>query len=71
MGRRAFKDQMYAQFARLGKALASPARLELLDLLAQGERPVEALAQEAALSVANASAHLRVLHQACLVRQHG
>jgi rhodanese-related sulfurtransferase len=67
MGQRAFKDQMYAQFARLGKALASPARLELLDLLAQGERPVEALALEAALSVANTSAHLRVLHQARLV----
>jgi rhodanese-related sulfurtransferase len=67
MGQRAFKDQMYAQFARLGKALASPRRLELLDLLAQGERPVEALAQEAALSVANASAHLQVLHQARLV----
>jgi hypothetical protein len=36
MGQRAFKDQMYAQFARLGRALASPGRLELLDLLAQG-----------------------------------
>ncbi len=67
MGQRAFKDQMYAQFARLGKALASPGRLELLDLLAQGERPVEELAREAALSVANASAHLKVLHQARLV----
>lgn len=67
MGQRAFKEQMYAQFARLGKALASPGRLELLDLLAQGERPVEALAQEAALSVANASAHLKVLRQAHLV----
>jgi rhodanese-related sulfurtransferase len=69
MGQRAFKEQMYAQFARLGKALASPARLELLDLLAQGERPVEALALEAALSLANASAHLRVLHQARLVER--
>lgn len=67
MAQRAFKAQMYAQFARLGKALASPGRLELLDLLAQGERPVEALAQEAALSVANASAHLKVLRQARLV----
>ncbi len=67
MGQRAFKDQMYAQFARLGKALASPGRLELLDLLAQGERPVDDLAREAALSVANASAHLKVLHQARLV----
>jgi rhodanese-related sulfurtransferase len=69
MGQRAFREQMYAQFARLGKALASSARLELLDLLAQGERPVEALALEAALSVANASAHLRVLHQARLVER--
>ncbi len=67
MGQRTFKDQMYAQFARLGKALASPGRLELLDLLAQGERPVDELAREAALSVANASAHLKVLHQARLV----
>lgn len=67
MGRRTFKDELYAQFARLGKALASPARLELLDLLAQGERPVEQLAREAALSVANASAHLQVLHRAHLV----
>src|SRR5215469_12217700 len=67
MGKRAFKEQLYAQFARLGKALASPARLELLDLLAQGERSVEDLAREAALSVANASAHLQVLHRAHLV----
>jgi rhodanese-related sulfurtransferase/DNA-binding transcriptional ArsR family regulator len=67
MGHREFKDQLYAQFARLGKALASPARLELLDLLAQGERPVEELAREAGLSVANASAHLQVLARAQLV----
>ncbi len=67
MEHREFKDQLYAQFARLGKALASPQRLELLDLLAQGERPVEDLAREAALSVANASQHLRVLRQARLV----
>src|SRR5437588_818577 len=40
MGERAFKDQVYMQFARIGKALASPARLELLDLLAQGDRLV-------------------------------
>ncbi len=67
MEHRAFKEQLYAQFARLGSALASPQRLELLDLLAQGERTVEDLAQEAALSVANASQHLRVLRQARLV----
>lgn len=67
MGQRAFKVQMYAQFARLGRALAGPTRLELLDLLAQGERPVEELAREAAISVANTSAHLQVLRRAHLV----
>ena len=67
MGHREFKDKLYAQFARVGKALASPQRLELLDLLAQGERTVEDLAREAALSFANASQHLRLLRQARLV----
>lgn len=67
MEHREFKDQLYAQFARVGKALASPQRLELLDLLAQGERSVEELAREAALTVANASQHLRVLRDARLV----
>lgn len=67
MAHRAFKDQLYAQFARIGKALASPQRLELLDLLTQGERTVDALATEAALSVANTSQHLQVLRQAHLV----
>ncbi len=67
MGHREFKDQLYAQFARIGKALASPQRLELLDLLAQGERTVEDLAHEAALSMANASQHLQTLHRAHLV----
>jgi len=67
MGDRAFKADLYRQFARLGKALASPARLELLDLLAQGERSVEDLAQEANLGVANASAHLQALGRAQLV----
>ncbi len=70
MGGRVFKDQVYAQFARIGKALASPSRLELLDLLAQGERSVEDLAREANLSLANASAHLKVLSQAQLVAGH-
>lgn len=67
MGQRAFKDRLYAEFARVGKALASPRRLELLDLLAQGERSVDELAREAALSLANASAHLQVLRQSRLV----
>jgi rhodanese-related sulfurtransferase len=67
MGDRAFKASLYRQFARLGKALASPARLELLDLLAQGERSVEELSQEADLTIANASAHLQALSRAQLV----
>ena len=64
---RAFKANLYEQFAIIGKALASPARLELLDLLGQAERSVEDLACEANLSVANASQHLQVLRQAWLV----
>lgn len=64
---REFKDQLYEQFARIGKALASPKRLELLDLLAQGERTVESLAKEASLSLANCSQHLQVLREARLV----
>lgn len=64
---RAFKDQLFEQFARIGKALANPHRLELLDLLAQGERTVEDLAREAAMPVANASQHLQTLRAAQLV----
>jgi rhodanese-related sulfurtransferase/DNA-binding transcriptional ArsR family regulator len=67
VGSRAFKDGLYGELAVLGKALANPHRLELLDLLAQGERSVEELAREAALSLANASAHLQVLRRARLV----
>ncbi len=65
--KRAFKTQLYEQFARVGKALASPHRLELLEVLMQCERTVEALAQEAGMSVANASQHLQVLRAARLV----
>jgi DNA-binding transcriptional ArsR family regulator len=70
---RAFKASLYEQFALIGKALASPARLELLDLLGQTERSVEDLALEADLSVANASQHLQVLRQAGLleIRREG
>jgi rhodanese-related sulfurtransferase/DNA-binding transcriptional ArsR family regulator len=64
---RRFKDGLYGEFARLGKALASPARLEFLDLLAQSERTVDSLATETGLSLANASQHLKVLRQAGLV----
>src|SRR5438046_1083264 len=64
---RRFKKRLYAQFARLGKAVSSPSRLEILELLAQGERTVDSLAQETALSVANVSQHLKGLRAACLV----
>src|SRR5712664_1599033 len=64
---RLFKNRLYGQFARIGKALASPHRLELLELLAQGERTVESLASEIGLSLANASQHLQSLRQASLV----
>lgn len=64
---RAFKDAIYEQFARIGKAVSSPKRLELLDLLCQGERTVEVLAKESSLTVANASQHLQVLRAARLV----
>jgi rhodanese-related sulfurtransferase len=64
---RRFKDSLYEQFARLGKAVSAPKRLELLDLLCQGPRTVEALAEQAAISVANASQHLQVLRSSRLV----
>jgi rhodanese-related sulfurtransferase/predicted transcriptional regulator len=64
---RRFKDSIYEQFARIGKAISAPKRLELLDLLCQGPRTVEALAEQAAMSVANASQHLQVLRAARLV----
>ena len=67
MAPRELKDPLYAQFARIGHALASPVRLELLDLLGQGEKTVEALAEQAGAGIKNASAHLRVLRQARLV----
>ncbi len=65
--KRAFKNQLYEHFARIGKALSSGHRLELLEVLAQGEHSVEALAHETEMSVANASQHLQVLRAAQLV----
>jgi rhodanese-related sulfurtransferase len=67
MDHRPFKDRLYAEFATIGKALANPHRLELLDLLGQAERSVDELAQEIGQSLANTSAHLQVLRQARLV----
>jgi rhodanese-related sulfurtransferase/DNA-binding transcriptional ArsR family regulator len=64
---REFKDHLYGQFARIGKALSSPHRLEMLELLAQGERTVDSLATEVGLSLANTSQHLQALRQAALV----
>ncbi|PYV37190.1 MAG: ArsR family transcriptional regulator, partial [Acidobacteria bacterium] len=65
--KRQFKDAIYEQVARLGKAVSSPKRLELLDLLCQRERSVDAVAEEAEISVANASQHLKVLRAAHLL----
>lgn len=65
-GRQA-KDALYEQFARVGKAVAHPKRIELLELLAQGERSVESLAAATGMAVANTSAQLQVLRGARLV----
>ena len=64
---REFKDRLYGQLARLGKALSSPHRIEILELLAQGERSVDSLASEIGLSMANTSQHLQALRQSALV----
>jgi len=64
---RAAKDELHEQFARIGRALGNPHRVELLDLLAQGERGVELLAARAAMSVGLTSAHLQALRRAGLV----
>jgi rhodanese-related sulfurtransferase len=61
------KTQLFERLAQVGHALGSGPRLAMLDLLAQGERPVEQLAAAAGLSVANASQHLQVLRRAGLV----
>ncbi len=64
---RQFKNAIYEQFARVGKALSSPHRIELVELLAQGPRTVEALSKLADMTLANTSAHLQVLRGAGLV----
>ena len=71
--KRRFKNELFEQFARIGKGLASGRRLELLELLAQGERTVEELASETGMSVANTSQHLKALREAQLagVRREG
>ncbi|MCI0745268.1 MAG: metalloregulator ArsR/SmtB family transcription factor, partial [Verrucomicrobia subdivision 3 bacterium] len=65
--KRAFKRELFNHFARIGKALASGARIELLDFLSQAERTVEELAELTEMPVANVSQHLQVLRRAQLV----
>lgn len=64
---RTLKNHLYEQVARIGKAVASPKRLELIELLCQGEKTVETLAAQADISVKLASAHLKELRQSRLV----
>jgi rhodanese-related sulfurtransferase len=64
---RQFKDAIYEQFARIGGAVSSPKRLELLDLLCQGPKNVETLARETGMTLANTSQHLQTLRAARLV----
>ncbi len=66
-GARKTKDLLYEQVARIGKVFSSPKRLELIELLCQGEKTVETLAREASISVKLTSAHLRELRMAHLV----
>ncbi|MBL8319611.1 MAG: ArsR family transcriptional regulator [Burkholderiaceae bacterium] len=68
MNNRTLKDLLYEQVARVGKALASPKRLEMIEMLAQGEKAVETLAAEVAIDVKLASAHLKALKEARLVQ---
>ncbi len=66
-GNRRFKTAIYEQFARIGKAISNPSRLELLDLLCQGPRTVETLGREAGLGIANTSQQLKALREARLI----
>lgn len=68
MNKRTFKDQIYTTIAGMGKAFSSANRLEILDLLANGEKSVEAVAEATAISIANASHHLQLLKSARMVK---
>src|SRR5687767_1276670 len=61
------KAELFDEFARVAKALSSGRRAEILDVLANGERSVESLAEELGLSIANVSQHLQILRRASLV----
>jgi len=64
---RLFKDSVFEQFARIGQIFAAPKRLEIIDILAQGERDVESLGREGGMSVANVSRHLQILKSSRMV----
>lgn len=68
MNGREFKELIFEQFAKIAAAFASPKRLEIIDVLAQGERDVESLARQVSMSIPNTSRHLQVLKNARLVR---
>ena len=68
MNNRSLKDLLYEQVARVGKALSSPKRLEMLEMLAQGEKSVEAVAGAVSVDIKLASAHLKALKEARLVQ---
>ncbi|WP_144787636.1 metalloregulator ArsR/SmtB family transcription factor [Lysinibacillus fusiformis] len=68
MHERQLKDLLYQEFARIGKSLSSPKRLEILDILSQGPKSVDALAKSTDMSVANVSQHLKTLFNARLVK---
>lgn len=67
MKSREFKEKVFQQFASIARAFSSPKRLEIIDVLAQGERDVETLANEVRLTVANTSRHLQILKNSRLV----
>lgn len=67
MEKREFKDKVFGELAKVSNALANPKRLEIIDLLAQGERTVEKISNETGMSIANASQHLQVLKAGNLV----
>src|SRR5262245_31582921 len=69
MDNRSLKDLLYEQVSRVGKALSSPKRLEILEMLAQGEKAVETVAGDVAIDVKLASAHLKALKEARLVER--
>jgi rhodanese-related sulfurtransferase/DNA-binding transcriptional ArsR family regulator len=67
MNKREFKDKVYDELAKITKAMANPHRLEIIELLAQGDYSVEQIAVQTSVSIANASQHLQVLKAAQLV----